>query len=233
MRRLSGVSIKDAEGNAHPVKPADIARLGSLPADQAIEAAEAQFGKLGNWVAERVEELKTLEESKFSALENAKKEAGKVAEEWHTKTQEITKSIAPLMEKANAQIEAHSKYGKYFKQVEGDAEFNGKLEKGTNFVDENWGKDARDPSLNNEQREAVIKAHAAIRNRARAFGVLNLTIARHEAEIARLKTELDQFKSSEPKLDGQRPETANGNGQTADPLHRIYDGIEKYARPVA
>lgn len=229
MRRLNGVMVKDAEGNARAVQPADIVRLGTLPADQVIEQAEAQFGKLGNWVAERVEELKTLQESKFSALDNAKKDAVKLAEQWETQNKEIAKSINETFQKASADIDSHSKFGKYFKPVEGDDEFNTKLEKGTKFVDEYWDKDARDPRLTPEERTKIVKSHAAIRNRARAFSVLNLTVQRQEAEIARLNSELAQFKSSEPKLEGQRQEQPNG--APADPLQSIFQGIERFARP--
>lgn len=230
MRRLNGVKLKDAEGNARDVQPSDIVRLGTLTADQVIEQAESQFGKLGNWVAERVEELKTLQESKFAALDNAKKDAAKLAEQWESQNNEINKFLKDTYTKSLTEIEQHSKYGQYFKMKEGDDEFNSKLEGGTKFVDENWQKDPRDPSLTQEQRAKIVKSHAAIRNRARAFSVLNLTVQRQEAEIARLNSELAQFKSSEPKIEGQRQEQPS-NGASSNPMDSIFQGIEKYARP--
>lgn len=234
MKRISGVGVNTAEGGKRPVEPADILKLSSLPADQVIEQSEAMFGKLGNFVAERVEELKTLWENKAEALDRARKEgAEKItkAQQDHERQQsETMKFLKETFDKSVQEIEQHSKYGRYFKPVEGDEDHNTRLEKGTKFVDENWHKDPRDPNLSNEDRAKIVKAHAAIRNRARAFGVLNLAVKRQEAELSRLKAELAQYKQSTPPIDGQRIEQTNG-APAGNTLNTVLSGFDKYARP--
>jgi hypothetical protein len=234
MKRLSGVGVTNADGSKRPVEVKDILELGQLPADIVIEQAEAKFGKLGSWVAERIEDLKQLSEAKIDALDKAKKEgaekAQRDAQDWERGQKELTEFLGTTWRKASEEIESHSKYGKYFKPVEGDEEFNTRLQKGTELVDKALSESPADPSLTPQQREAIVKRHAAMRQRARAFGPMQLTIERQAAELERLKTELAQYKGSEPKVEGQRND-ANGQKTPDDPLQRIFQGIEKYARP--
>lgn len=235
MKRLSGVGVTNADGTKRAVEVKDILELGQLPADVVIEQAEAKFGKLGPWVAERIEDLKQLSEAKIEALDKAKKEGSekiqKDAADSQLKQKEINEFLGSTWKKASEEIETHSKYGKYFKPVEGDDEFNKRLQSGTELVDKALSENPTDPNLTPQQRETIVKRHAAMRQRARAFGPMQLTIDRQAAEIERLTTELAQFKGSEPKVEGQRQD-ANGHTPPADPLQSIFANIEKYARPV-
>lgn len=234
MKRLSGVGVTNADGTKRAVEVKDILELGQLPADVVIEQAEAKFGKLGTWVAERIEDLKQLHEAKAEALERAKKEGvekfQKDASELQSKQKQINDFLGSTWKKASDEIETHSKYGKYFKPIEGDEEFNKRLQSGTELVDRALSENPADLTLNDQQRESIVKRHAAMRQRARAFGPMQLTIERQSSEIERLKAELAQFKGSEPKIEGQRAD-ANGHTAPADPLQSIFAGIEKYARP--
>ena len=142
--------------------------------------------------------------------------------------QQINEFLADTWKKAVSDIESHSRYGEYFKDRPGDDEFNAKLETGTQKVDAYWGKSPKDPSLSPEQRAEVVRGHAAIRNRARAFGVLNLTIQRQRDELGRLKQELEQFKQSVPKADGSQP--APANGQSHDPWSALEQRLSGYAK---
>lgn len=219
MKRLAGVGVNMEDGNRRPVEPKDIAEISRLPADQAIELAEQKFGKLGPWVAERVEELRQLDEAKYEALEKAKKDGmdfqKQLSESEAIHEQKMNEFLAETWTKAIAEIETHSRYGEYFKPKEGDDEFNARLESATEKVDKYWGKSPKDPSLTPEQRAEIIKGHAAIRNRARGFGTQNLIIERLKTERDALKAELEQFRASVPKTDGSQPTSTNG--QPADP----------------
>lgn len=236
MKRLSGVGVLNPDGTKRNVEVKDILELGQLPADTVIELAEAKFGKLGTYVSERVEELKQLSEAKFDALDRAKKEGAekmqREAQEFETKKKELRESLSASWKKASEEIETHSKYGRYFKPVEGDQEFNARLQKGTEFVDKALSENPTDAHLTTEQREAIVKRHAALRQRARAFGPMQLTIERQAAEIERLKTELGQFKASEPNLEGQRKEQSPPpeNGYTMDSFQAA---LAQRARPGA
>lgn len=232
MKRLAGVGVADTDGNTRPVDPKDIAEISRLPADQAIELAEQKFGKLGGWVAERVEELRQLDEARADALENAKKEGmtiqKQLSEADAIHQQKLNEFLAETWNKATQEIETHSRYGEYFKPKEGDDEFNARLESATEKVDKYWGKSPKDPNLTPEQRAEIVKAHAAIRNRARGFGTQNLIIERLKTERDALKTELEQFKSSVPKTDGSQPE--NTNGQPANPWSAFEARMDKLVK---
>lgn len=238
MRRLSGVSVDIGDGTKRPVEPGDIAAISRLPADQAIELAEQKFGKLGPWVAERVEELRQLDEAKHEALEKVKKE-GLERQTQMTDAQKIHEKqmndyLAETWSKASAEIETHSRYGEYFKPKEGDDEFNARLESATEKVDKFWGKNPKASGLTPDQRAEIVKAHAAIRNRARGFGTQNLIIGRLRDENARLKQENEQFKASVPKADGSQPATngvrTSDNGSFDSRLEAMMDRIGSKAK---
>lgn len=208
MRRLSGVGVTQPDGSRRAVQASDIAKLSSLPADAMFEQAEEMFGKLSPMVVERVEELKQLWENKEMALQKAKTEGVQKFQQLEQQTAAQAKEVSDFLKKtwesALQEVQQHSKYAKYFNPTEGDEEFNAKLESGYKKADEALTGDPRDPNLSPEQRAQIVKRTAALRNRAAAFGVMNLTIERQLAEIAALKDELEQFKSSEPKLEGDR-----------------------------
>jgi hypothetical protein len=232
LRRVQGVQITDANGNRRVVQPADIQKLGSLPADQAIELAESMFGKLGNWVAERVEELKTLEESKFSALENAKKDAGRMKESMSAQQKEVQDFLAKTWSTQLEQSTNGTRYAKFFKPAEGDVEWNSRLEKGFEGVDKALSADPRDPRLSNEQRAQITREIVKMRNKAASFGVLNLTIRRLESKLADAESRLSKYESSTPSVEGQgAPEPQQPAPQGSEFRSSFERTLQKYARP--
>lgn len=232
MRRLNGVAVSELDGTKRPVDPADILKLSALPADQLLEQAEAKFGKLGTFVAERVEDLKQLWENKAVALEKAKKEGvdffTKQQEAQMTQQKEITDFLASTWTKAVDEIRTHSKYGKYFNPVEGDDEFNAALEKGMAKADEALTGNPTDVKLTPEQRATIVKKHAALRHRAAAFGVLNLMVERLEAKLAEANKKLEQYQSSTPTTAGSQPQP---NGiQQGDKWRSLQDRLAGYVK---
>ncbi len=236
MKRLSGVGVSTPEGTKRAVDVKDILELGSLPADAVIEQAEAKFGKLGTWVAERVEDLKQLSEQRMEALDRAKKEGGekaqREAQDFQIKQKQLTEELGSTWSKASKEIEEHSKYGTYFKQREGDEEFNTRLQKGTELVDKALSETPTDPSLTPQQREAIVKRHAAMRQRARAFGPMQLTIERLESKLAAASEKLKQYEASEPSISGQQP-SVNGTPTNDNySLDHFEQALMKKARPM-
>jgi hypothetical protein len=236
MKRLAGVGVTEADGTKRAVSVKDVLELGSLPADAVIEQAEAKFGKLGTWVAERIEDLKLLSEQRMEALDRAKKEgtekAQREAQDFQIKQKELNEFLGNTWKKASEEIEQHSKYGQYFKAREGDEEFNTRLQKGTELVDKALSETPTDPSLTPQQREAIVKRHAAMRQRARAFGPMQLTIERLTAERDELKTKLSQYEASAPSIQGQQP---GANGTPADnryTLDTFEQELIKRSRPM-
>lgn len=232
MRRLSGVGVAQEDGSRRAVEAADILKLSALPADQVIEQAEAKFGKLGSFVAERVEDLKQLWENKMTALEKAKKDGSefftKQEETFTAQQKELQDFLVQTWTKAVDEIKTHSKYGEYFNPIEGDDEWNAKLEDGTKKVAEALTGDPRDPSLTPEQRATIVKRHAAMRNRAAAFGVQNLKIQRLQAKLDEATEKLKQYEASVPKTDGSQP--TNGTPTPGDAWGRFEQRLDQYAR---
>lgn len=237
MKRLAGVGVTESDGTKRAVSVKDILELGSLPADAVIEQAEAKFGKLGGWVAERIEDLKVKSEERMEALERAKKEgsekAQREAQEFQTRQKEMNEFLSTTWKKASEEIETHSKYGQYFKAREGDEEYNSRLQKGTELVDKALSETPTDPSLTPQQREAIVKRHAAMRQRARAFGPMQLTIERLTAERDALKAKLSQYEASEPSIQG-RESGANGSTPTDNryTLDHFEQELIKRSRPM-
>lgn len=213
MRRLAGVKVATADG-ARAVDVKDIMELGGLPADVVIEKAEEKFGKLGPWVAERVEEIKQLYESKAEALEKAKTEGIQKLKDDEDRSQRERKELGDYLnetwEKAHKELAEHSTHAEYFKAKEGDDEYNAILEKGKAFVQKAWLESPMEKGLTKEEREVRVKRQAKFQKFAEGFGAQRLVINRLKAENEQLKTDLAQFKGSEPKTEGQRPETTNG-----------------------
>jgi len=236
MKRLSGVQVLDSDGvSKRTVEPKDIMEIGRLPADQAIELAEQKFGKLGTWVAERVERLRDLEEAKYAALEKAKKDGV----EFHRKAQESegienqkrNEFLASTWEKSNQDLEAHSIYGIYFKAKEGDAEWNAKLEKGNSFVQKAWNESPMEKGISAEEQAKRVKRQAKLQKLAASAGVIQLDNSRLKAERDSLKAKLSEYESSTPKIEGGQVD-ANGSAPAAGyTLDTLESNLAKYARP--
>jgi len=78
-----------------------------------------------------------------------------------------------------------------------------------------------------EERDHIIKRHAALRNRAIGFSVLKHENASLRAELASLKKELEQFQGSEPS--GAEPRGRQNGEPSIDTLDGVMAGLAKLA----
>jgi hypothetical protein len=122
---------------------------------------------------------------------------------------------------------ADEKNGPFFKPVEGDEHWNQRLAKGFELVDRAFAENPLDPNLTSEQRAAVVRRHAAVRNRAAAFGPLKYKVSQLETKVAELTKELEQFKGSTPTVGDRR--AATGIGQPASAREEVFGGLRKLA----
>lgn len=210
----------------------DIMDLVNLPLQKARELADSLYGHFANDVMAHRTKIKDLFKKRGLALDEAKK-SGAAREqqqrEQHQKTYtEISEQVKTHWERSNADALADPANGQFFKPVEGDEHWNQRLAKGFELVDRAFAESPLDPKLNAEQRAAVVKRHAAVRNRAAAFGPLKYKLSKVEAENAALKKELEQFRGSEPDLGGQRQAQVNGGGP-ANARDSVMNNLRKLA----
>lgn len=231
MNELGEISVVDPEsGSARAVSHQDMLDLIMLPLDKARDLAESIYGKFWPEAMNHRREIKGLFDAQTKALEDAKKNAVTRDKEMSTKTQqvrqEIAKQITETWTQANQQATEDPTYGEFFKPSDGDEEGNKRLAKGFAFVDEAFKMNPQDPRLTPEQRAQAVKRHAALRNRAAAFGRLTHLLKKERSQVAALRKELDQYKASEPGLGDGRPNT---NAPILSARDRLHNNLRKIA----
>jgi hypothetical protein len=136
--------------------------------------------------------------------------------------------VGTVWNEANAEAVADRENGQYFKPVEGDDTRNQLLGKGFALVDKGFSENPMDPKLTPEQRTEVVRRHAAIRNRAAAFGPLKYLVKKLTQEVADLKKANGQFKTSAPPTAGGT--STPSAGATTSARERMRQAGEKYVR---
>lgn len=213
---LKEITIDDGAGGERAVSHQDILDLVNLPLGKAREMADSIFGSFADDVMAHRKEIRQLYESQNSALEEAKKNGAERVrlsqEQFQKQNGEIRKFVTDTWTKENGEITKHEKFGKFFTPVEGDEEGNQRLDKGFKLVDQAFSANPLDPKLTPEQRALVVRQHAAVRNRAAAFGRLTHQLEQAEAKYAAVLKELEEYKKGEPPGTGGRQTPTEGGG---------------------
>jgi len=213
MGDLKELTITDENtGQSRPISAEDIVSLVNMPLAKAREQAEALFGPFANDVMGHRKEIRALYDAQASAIEDAKKTG---AEKVKQRTEQLTKQLQETRDfiqqnwhAANEAAVNDPKSGRFFKPIDGDEEWNTRLQKGFTLVDQALNENPADPKHTPEQRAAIIKRHAAMRNRAAAFGPVRYRLEQAEARISELEAELASYKGTEPATIGQQGEAA-------------------------
>lgn len=210
MHELAEISIEDPDtGQTRQFTANEMLKLVNMPLAEARKVADELYGSLANDVMTHRKEIKNLFEARATALEEARTKGAereqKTLEQVKAANETITKQITETYTKANESITKDEKYGAYFTPIEGDQDGNQRLAKGFELVDRAFQENPMDPRLTPEQRESIVKRHAAVRNRAAAFGRLVFQNQQAKTRIAELEAELAQFKGSEPTATGTTP----------------------------
>jgi|SRR5579863_5620870 len=232
---LKEITITDPGGTERPVTPQDILDLVNLPLGKAREIADTAFGKFADDVMSHRKQIRSLFEAQQTALEEAKKSGGetltKQQQEAQANFQKLQSTVKDIWQKENAAMIADKTYGPLFSKREGDAEWNTRLENGFALVDRAFSETPNDPKLTPEQRQAVIRRHAAIRNRAAAWGALKGENDSLKAQVETLTKELGQYKSSEPGMNGGRlTPNANGSNGHLSARERMHQELRSRAK---
>lgn len=185
----------------------DIAELAFMPLGQAQQVAKEVFGDLAPYVMDHRNEIRRMWDAKQAILENLKKTG---ADREKQRTQELERSnlelsgfIEQTFKAANEEAVNDPTHGRFFKPIEGDDEWNTRLEKGFATVDEAFARNVSDPSLTKEQRTDIVRRHAAIRNMAAAFRPLRYKLEQTEKQLADALKELEQYKDTTPATGGR------------------------------
>ena len=220
MGELGELTIESAEG-ARAFQAQDLLELVNLPLGKAHELAVEKFGDLAGEVMGQRKEIRKLFDAQAAALDEARK-SGAEREKTQTEKQqrefgEVSSTIKETWSKANEEITADPKYGKFFTPIDGDEQGNQRLAKGFELADRAFSENPLAPGLTPEQRQAIVKRHAAVRNRCAAFGRQAYQLQQKDARIVELQKQLDEFKGADPEARGSQPApAANGKGTTMD-----------------
>jgi len=227
LSELSELTVTNADGSTRQATSADMLRLANMPLGEAWDQAEEWFGKAASAVMNHRDKLKDLSDKQSTALEDARKNGGDREKQLTLEQQarELTnrKNMAKLWEDANREIT--EKY-EYLRPIEGETERNEKLERAIKFIDETFHLNANQAKTE-EERQQIIRRHAALRSRAIGFTVLNYENKALRAEIETLKKSLEEFQGSEP-TNGEPRRTENGEG-FADTMEGALAGLAKLA----
>lgn len=231
MGELKDVAVTDpATQQPRALTINDLAELAFMPLGQAQQVAKEIFGDLAPYVMDHRNEIRRLWDAHQSKLEELKKTGAERDQQRLSQMQktyqELSEFIQKTYQQANDEFVAHPKYGQYFKQREGDEEWNERLAKGFKFVDDAMSANARDPRLTPEQRAEIVKKHAAIRNRAAAFSVLRNQIERLEKQLADAHNELKQYKETAPPSGGRTSEPPKEKLKAKDAM---WEALQKIA----
>lgn len=232
MQELGELRVQSADGQERPLAPEDILELVRLPLQEARQRAQEVFGDFSDDVMGARKEIKGLLDAKSRAMEEARK-AGSEREAQRTRQlqehqETLAKEVSESWKAANEAILADEKVGRFLKPIEGDDEANTRLAKGFEIADRAFGPSPFAPNLTKEQRSDIIRLHAAVRNRAAAFGRLVYLNGKMEAKIKALTEELGKFKSVQPGAgEGVRGAQAPGPRSARD---EVFAALRQRAR---
>lgn len=231
MAELGELHVTDSSGQSRQVTTEDILQLVTLPLDKAREVADEVFGKFADDVMAHRKEIKRLWEAQSTALQDAKKNGAEREKEFSERVQrsakEIRDTVTTKWTEANEAFLKDEKFGKFFTPREGDANGNERLQKGFALVDKAWHENPSDPKLTPEEREAVVKRHAAVRHRAAAFGRLVYDLEQANSRISELQKELEDIKKSVPNPASETPPNSGSAGSAKD---QVYGALRKIAK---
>jgi hypothetical protein len=233
MTELQGVMVQDGQGGERAVTPQDLLTIVNAPLAKARQLADEYFGPFANDVMTHRNEIRNLFDKQNAALEDARKNGvAKKQQEAEAQTKamaEMTKNIGETWQRENAAVLADEKYGPLFKPREGDQEWNQRLAKGYELVDKAFSQNPADPRLTPQERESVIRRHAAVRNRAAAWGALRGEVESLTAQVKALTEELGQYKESEPPNGAGRTPNAAIPAGVGSAKQAMFEALKKKA----
>jgi hypothetical protein len=231
---LKEITVVDpASQTERAVTAQDMLDLVNLPLGKARAMANEVFGEFADDVMNHRKSIKDLFYAQQGALEDAKKngvERVKQAQEENSrKATDMQRTVNETWEKENKAVLEDPTHGPLFKPREGDEVWNQRLSKGFELVDRAFKESPLDPKLTPEQRQAVIRRHAAVRNRAASWGAIRAENDSLKVKMTALEKELAEYKGSEPGTAGGKP-GALGALAVGNAKDQMFGALRKIAK---
>ena len=231
MAELGELTVETADGGTRPLAANDILDLVNAPLGKAHELAVERFGDLAPEVMAHRKEIRKLFDEQSSALDEARKSGAdrekSITEQSKRREEELGSYIMQTWSKANEEAMADPKNKEYFTPIDGDQEGNLLLAKGYELSDRAFSENPKNAKTK-EERDAIVRRHAAVRHRAAAFGRLKQQNRNNKARITALEKQLAEYKGSEPPAGGSLPAKSNDAKPTG--MSRIREGLQKIAK---
>lgn len=234
------MKLTDTEGNSRQATPQDFDSLmKSYLADpeSTAQIIETQFGSRASLLTPYLVEVEKAQFQAQGALDEFKtkgvEERKQMAESFKRNQQQLSEHLTKTWEKANQSALTDPKNGTFFKPREGDQEWNQRLAKGFELVDRAFKENPNAPNLTPEQRESIVNRHAAVRNRAAAFGPMKHRIAQLESQLEEREKALAEYEDTVPGGGEGGPkngQAAVGGGATALSRSQALLRSGKYSR---
>jgi hypothetical protein len=216
MKDLKQIVVELEGGGARQFTSEDMLQLVNLDLPSAKGLAKVMAPEFVDDLMQHRNKIRELFDQQASALDDAKKNGGERAKQRETEftrqREQMQSFIGETWKTANETFHKDPDFGKYFTPVENDADGNKRLEDGFKLADSAFSESPLNPNLSPEQRAAIVRRHAAVRNRCAAFGRLCHQNAKQATEIAELKKKLEGYAGSTPPDGGGRSTPAPANG---------------------
>jgi hypothetical protein len=221
--KASGLEVTLPSGETRPATADDFDAIMGIQNDrQASRAAKDMFGDDAPIILHHRERVLEANATRTKAIEEAKKNGSAKEKEQAEMTTKQREAVASAFEK---EVKAVASRHEWYKEVEGDADWNKAIAKGKKIVDKAFIERKGSP-------EEIAKLDAAVYARAHAYSPMKLKIKRLTAEIETLKKSLSQYDETVPGRDtggagGEKAPNA-GSGKALD---NAFAEIDKRATP--
>ena len=235
MGNLKDISVPLENGASRPFSPEDLLSLVNMERGQARKVAEELFGQDAEDVLAARLECRRLWDEREQGLAEAKKSGServsKAQQQYKTAQEAVAKTIKETWDAVNHAIAEDPEIGAFFKPREGDADWNQRLAKGFELVDMAFNQDPRDPRLTPQERDTIIKRHAAIRNMSGSWRAMRYDLKRVQAKLEAAEKQLKGYKGSTPGTAGSTP-ASNTTAVPGRGMDRLMAGLDKLAKPM-
>lgn len=217
---LSELTVEAEDGTSRRATAQDLIALANMPLGDARKLANQMFGDAADDVMAHRRKVRELSDAQNKALADAQKNADARDKERQTQSLQERQKMATLWQSENkAWVE---KFPRWFGKEDGDAEGNALLDRGYAMADAAFSSNG---DTTPEQR---VKLHAAMRNRAAAFGKIALRLKQAKTRIKELEQSLADYEASEPKS-GEGGRDTPGK-LPADPYSEAVSELDRLGR---